>query len=284
MSRLPAPAKINLSLEVTGRRDDGFHDLVSVMQTVSLADTLRLGLDAEVRFSVSDPRLRENNLVERAAHLLREHGAGDQGCRIHLHKCIPAAAGLGGGSSDAASALVGLNRLWQLGLSCEQLLPLAERLGSDVPFFLYGGTCLVEGRGERVSRLPDPAASWYLLVNPRAAVSTAEVFAALEPGEWSDGSATRTLAAEIERGVRGGPGRNGLQEALFRVCPAASHCFEIVNQVVARPWVTGTGPTVVSQFNSEMSATQAMAALEHTGYWMVVVVAIKSVGRDSPCV
>ncbi len=154
MFSLQAFAKINLSLEVVGRRQDGFHELTSVMQTVSLSDTLEFRPDDEFRFTCSDASLAQGNLVERAAMLLRQSSQESRNVSIALHKSIPVAAGLGGGSSDAAAALIGLNRLWNLGLPCADMTRFAAQLGSDVPFFLSGGTCFVSGRGEQVEPLP----------------------------------------------------------------------------------------------------------------------------------
>src|SRR5262249_32894600 len=149
----------------------------------------------------------------RAAELLRARYGVDRGCMITLHKQIPVAAGLGGGSSDAAATLAGLGEVWGLGLTCAEYGALASDLGARVPYFLYGGACLIEGRGEIVHQLPDEPLSWYVLANPRFSVSTADVYSALRPSEWTDGTQTRALAARNTREM----GQNGLQNALFRV-------------------------------------------------------------------
>src|SRR5579872_277431 len=188
---LEAHAKVNLSLEILGCRGDGFHELISVMQTVTLADTLIFRTAREISLTCSDPVLEgRGNLVYRAATLLREHCRIAAGCAIHLEKRIPHAAGLGGGSSDAATTLLGLSTLWQLSLDCSALTDLAKELGSDVPFFLYGGTALVGGRGERVNRLSRDPELWYLLANPGVPVSTRAVFSALPVGHRSNGRRT----------------------------------------------------------------------------------------------
>jgi 4-diphosphocytidyl-2-C-methyl-D-erythritol kinase len=197
-----AYAKINLSLEVLGKREDGYHELVSVMQTVSLADRLQAAPARVVTFTCSEPQLQTtDNLVVRAATLLRDAYHINHGCSLHLLKRIPAAAGLGGGSSDAATALHLLVRIWNLDIDRATLSHFAAQIGSDVPFFLTGGTSLVEGRGERVTPLLDPPLRWYVLAKPQVGLSTAAVFRALPSSAYSDGAITRTLAGSISAAV-----------------------------------------------------------------------------------
>ncbi|MFO8008015.1 MAG: 4-(cytidine 5'-diphospho)-2-C-methyl-D-erythritol kinase [Candidatus Brocadiia bacterium] len=182
--RVRAPAKVNLTLEVLGRRPDGYHEIRTVMQAVSLYDVLtfrrrhdgHLALECD---TAAVPR-GEDNLVLRAARLLRQETGCALGAEVHLVKRIPTGGGLGGGSSDAAVTLMALAYLWELGLEQAELLALAARLGSDVPFFIRGGTCLCEGRGERLTRLCCPAPLHYVLMVPRVTVSTAEVYAAAD--------------------------------------------------------------------------------------------------------
>jgi len=175
---LKAYAKINLGLKVLRQRADGYHDLESVMQQVSLADTL-LFEPAAVRgcnFFCTDPRLSgPENLVNRAAALLqKKHGRKLPGVQITLYKSIPAEAGLAGGSADAAAALVGLNRFWKLDLHKSELLEAGAELGSDVPFCLIGGTALAGGRGERLQELPPLPFFWTVIAVPEnEAISTA---------------------------------------------------------------------------------------------------------------
>ena len=149
MLTIRAFAKINLTLEVLGKRANGYHEVATVMQTIDLCDELTLEPSSGVSLRCSDPALETtDNLVLRAANLLREHAGGDSGAGMYLRKSIPVAAGLGGGSSDAAAALVGLRELWNLEEAVPDLRPLAAALGSDVPFFLSGGTAIAEGRGD----------------------------------------------------------------------------------------------------------------------------------------
>ncbi|MEW6027221.1 MAG: 4-(cytidine 5'-diphospho)-2-C-methyl-D-erythritol kinase [Planctomycetota bacterium] len=174
-----SPAKINLYLEVLGRRKDGFHEIESVMQTVSLFDTLHLfPLKSGIKVLTDHPELSggRSNLVYRAADLIKKEYGVRKGVRIVLQKRIPIGGGLGGGSSNAAAVLLGLNRLWNLELSSEEMSILGAGLGSDVPFFIYGGTALVKGRGEIVLPLPVSAKFHYLLLKPPIAIPTKNIY------------------------------------------------------------------------------------------------------------
>ena len=198
-----APAKLNLFLEVLRKRPDGYHDIETVMQTISLYDELTLeAAESEIRLvtdSAEIPRDSEN-LVVKAAELLSNHTGRALGATLHLHKNIPVSAGLGGGSSDAAAALVGLNRLWALELGRDVLHDLAAELGSDVPFFLYGGTAVCRGRGERVTPLADVPPMTYVVVCPPLTVSTREVYENLPPPHLTHSAASKPLPPE--RGPR----------------------------------------------------------------------------------
>jgi 4-diphosphocytidyl-2-C-methyl-D-erythritol kinase len=195
---LNAAAKINLTLEVLGRRTDGYHEIVTVMQTVDLSDRLAVE-DADVlelRTTASDVPTDGTNLALRAAVALRDGAGVSRGARITLEKRIPVAAGLGGGSADAAAVLVGLNRLWGLRLSSAHLAEVAVTLGMDVPFFLHGGAALGTGRGERLEPLATCALA-LVLVNPRVAASTAEIYGGVKPEMYSDGGRSRGMAAAL---------------------------------------------------------------------------------------
>ena len=176
---LKAQAKINLGLEVLGKRPDGYHEVAMIMQSVSLYDTVILSLqEADITLICDRPELPcdNGNLAFRAADLLRREFGIARGVRIELTKRIPLAAGLAGGSTDAAAVLKGLNRLWRLALSPVELEQLAARLGSDVPFCLWGGTSLATGRGEILTPVPDFAGHGVVLANPPLHVSTAWVY------------------------------------------------------------------------------------------------------------
>jgi 4-diphosphocytidyl-2-C-methyl-D-erythritol kinase len=193
-------AKINLALDVLGKRSDGYHDIATVMHTVDLFDRLSVEPAPAISLQTDDPALPtdERNLIVRAAMLLREAAGVERGAAIRLRKRIPVAAGLGGGSSDAAATLWGLDRLWGLRWPRERLLELATHLGMDVPFFLTGGPALCTGRGERVERLPAGGSYALVLVNPGVPLSTREVYGRV-PAGWH---AEPTGAARVIEALR----------------------------------------------------------------------------------
>jgi 4-diphosphocytidyl-2-C-methyl-D-erythritol kinase len=201
MLTLLAPAKINLTLEVLGKRPDGFHEIRSVIQTINLGDSLRFRLSDNIQFGGDDPDfVPEESLVSRAAALLQQISGFSKGATIEINKRIPLASGLGGDSSDAAAVLLGLNKLWRLGLSLEELLALTPKLGSDVAFFLYGGTALAEGRGERVTPLPSLPHRWVVLMIPdvpRVAEKTRRLYASLKTNHYTDGQITEKFIKEL---------------------------------------------------------------------------------------
>lgn len=198
--RYRAYAKVNLTLEVLGRRDDGYHEIASLVHTISLADDLHFELADTIHCAVEGLELESDaNLVVQAARQLATATRISAGASIALRKRIPAAAGLGGGSSDAATTLVALDRLWGAGLSRASILALAAELGSDVPYFVRGGCALMRGRGERLAALPPVRGQWLALLVPRHAVpaKTASLYSALTSADFSTGEATRRLADRL---------------------------------------------------------------------------------------
>src|SRR6267378_3910791 len=217
---LNAAAKINLTLEVLGRRNDGYHEIVTVMQAVDLSDRLVLE-DADVlelRTTASDVPTDGTNLALRAAAALRDRAAVSRGARITLEKRIPVAAGLGGGSADAAAVLVGLNRLWGLRWPTARLAEVGVTLGMDVPFFLHGGAALGTGRGERLEPLAAGALA-LVLVSPRVGAGTAEIYGGVTPEMYSDGSRARQMVAAL-RSRRPATVAQSLYNGLERVAAA----------------------------------------------------------------
>ncbi|MFA5353090.1 MAG: 4-(cytidine 5'-diphospho)-2-C-methyl-D-erythritol kinase [Thermodesulfovibrionales bacterium] len=180
---LKAPAKINWSLYVTGKRADGYHDIRSLMQTVSLYDSLEIRPSTSLDVVSEMVIPVEENLVYRAARLLSEHTGSRKGAQIILRKEIPSGAGLGGGSSDAATTLAGLNRLWETGLTRDELAQLGGRIGSDVPFFFYSPMAAAEGRGEIITPLEISRSYTLLIVKPEVSVPTAWAYTALDVKE-----------------------------------------------------------------------------------------------------
>jgi len=199
-----APAKLNLTLEVLTKRPDGFHEIRSIIQTINLCDSLRLQLSRNIEFKSNAPYfIPEESLASKAASLLQEATQCTKGATIEVSKRIPLVSGLGGDSSDTAAILRGVNKLWRLGLSQEKLLELASQLGSDVAFFLYGGTALVKGRGEIVTPLPPFPHMWVVLMMPpvsRLPEKTKRLYASLKPSHYTGGQATDRLAALLTGG------------------------------------------------------------------------------------
>jgi 4-diphosphocytidyl-2-C-methyl-D-erythritol kinase len=201
---IDAPAKLNLGLEVIGRRDDGFHEIATIFVAIDLYDRLTLSPAADLELSCDDDSLAgTDNLAVRALRLLRDETDHPGGAHIHLCKRIPAAAGLGGASSDAAAALLGGRELWQLVLSDAELHDLAARLGSDVPFFLRGGCAIGRGRGDQLAPLPLPADLSFVVVVPHVMIpaKTASLYARLSPEDFSDGSQIAAQAARLASGL-----------------------------------------------------------------------------------
>lgn len=206
MLELEAHAKVNLTLEVLGRRDDGYHDIVSIMQTVGLHDTVTLSPADDITLVCDDVALAgDENLAVIAARRLRDHVDAGHGAEIRLEKRIPVASGLGGGSSDAAAVLTGLNQLWDLDLDLPELEKIAVEIGSDVPFFLSGGTALVQGKGEHVVPLAHANIQWMVVVSPDSPEfvvpdKTARLYDAVARSDYTRGVLTHKLAGRIRGG------------------------------------------------------------------------------------
>ena len=198
-----APAKVNLTLEVLTKRPDGFHEIRSVIQTINLCDSLHLQLSENIGFKSGAPNwVPGDSLVSKAVDLLQEATGCRKGAAIEVGKHIPSVSGLGGDSSDAAAVLRGLNRLWGLGLSLEELLRLAWQLGSDVAFFFYGGTALLEGRGERVTPLSPLPHLWVVLMMPpvpRLQRKTERLYASVKASQYTEGQITDRLVTQLAR-------------------------------------------------------------------------------------
>ncbi len=204
MLTILAPAKLNLTLEVLAKRQDGFHEIRSVIQTINLCDSLhfQLGQNMEFKSDMSD-WIPEESLVSKASGLIRKATGCTKGATIEVNKRIPWLSGLGGDSSDAATILWGLNKLWGLGLSLKELLELASQLSSDVSFFLYGGTALVRGRGEMVTPLPPLPHMWVVLMMPpvpRLPEKTKQLYASLKASHYTGGQITDRLVTSLTRG------------------------------------------------------------------------------------
>ena len=243
----PAPAKLNLFLHVLGRRETGehagYHELQTVFRLIDRADRVGVAVreDGEIRFSGV---YGEDNLCVRAARLLKHHSRSRFGADLALEKNLPAGGGLGGGSSDAATVLMVLNNLWALKLSAPELMPIALKLGADVPVFVYGRNALGEGIGERLTPLDLPAA-WYLVLVPQVSVSTKEIFGSALTGR----SKELTIPPFFS-----GHGRNDLEAAVAARYPEVAAHLEWLKQRCPQARMTGSGACVFAEFRSEVEA------------------------------
>ena len=202
MLTVKAPAKINLILEVLGEYDE-YHQIFSIVQTINLCDTLNFELAEEISFECSEPSLERDNLVTAAAILVKKVTKCGKGARIKLYKHIPWGVGLGGGSSDAAATLLALNKLWGLELATYELVDLAFKLGSDVPFFIYGSTALVEEKGEKVTPLPSLPPTWFVLLVPplpRIPHKTKQLYAKLNISHYTKGQFVHAAVPSLTLG------------------------------------------------------------------------------------
>ena len=199
---IEAPAKINLTLEVLGKRTDGYHEIRSVIQTLSFCDSLRITSGKEIEFKGNMPEWSsDRSLVIKAVESLRKATGSVKGAKIKIKKRIPLISGLGGDSSDAAAILRGLNLFWDLNLPPNKLRDMAQNLGSDVSFFLTGGTALMEGRGETITSLPPIPHHWIILIIPdvsRIPGKTKRLYSMLQPAHFTDGKITEKLAADLK--------------------------------------------------------------------------------------
>lgn len=275
-------AKINLGLEIVGKRTDGYHDIRTLFQTISLADEIHLepAPAGAIHLTGDDPSVAwdETNLVFRAARLLREKTGTGQGARIMVKKNIPAGRGLGGGSSNAAAALLGLNRMWGLGLDAPGLAGMARSLGADVPFFLHGGLCLGEDIGDRLTRLPDLAPLPCLLVFPPFPIPTASIYAGIGQSLTSDGKVSKIMRF-LESGDFGLL-ENDLEHVILRAYPELESWKKFFGERGAiLSQVSGSGSAVYGLFADVESAMEAQrrlpgtpaarlaATLPREGYW-----------------
>ncbi|MFN5445070.1 MAG: 4-(cytidine 5'-diphospho)-2-C-methyl-D-erythritol kinase [bacterium] len=257
----PAPAKLNLFLHVVGRREDGYHLLQSVFQLIDLTDTLHFDLrddDHINRVNELAGVPEDQDLVIRAAKLLKDvalaSGRDVRGVDIGLDKRIPMGGGLGGGSSDAATALLALNHLWQLKLSRSELMKLGLRLGADVPFFLLGQNAFAEGVGEQLTPLTIPSA-WYVLIHPGVSVTTPSVFGA---AELTRNTKVVKMADFSARPL--GFGKNDLQAVVVRAFPAVADALNWLS-LHGQARMTGSGACVFARFDTESEAKAVLQQL-----------------------
>lgn len=267
--RLQAFAKINLGLDVLGKREDGYHEVRMIMQTIRMYDQLDMRKSVEPGIHLTTNKkyipVDENNLVWRAAKLMMDTCGIMEGVSIHLHKVIPVAAGMAGGSSDAAATLVGMNRLFHCGLSKEKLMELGVQIGADVPYCVLRGTALAEGIGEKLTVLPPMPDCWILIGKPGISVSTKYVYTTLDLN-------TDTVHPDIDGMKKALEDRNlyGITERMGNVLqdvtiPAYPEVERIKEQMktlgAVNAMMSGSGPTVFGLFDDREKAKQAYARL-----------------------
>lgn len=284
-----AKAKINLTLEVLGRRNDGYHQVRTILQTVDLADRLVIEPSPDLKVECSQPDITgESNLVWTAATALADHCGISPGARIVIKKGIPVSMGLGGGSSDAAAALVALNQLWELGLSLDELAEIAAKIGSDVTFFLTGGTALAEGRGELVTPLPALPATPVTLICPGVALSrkTAVMYSLLNPSHYSDGGVTTRMIRILVEGrfvleSLAGLTCNVFEQVVHRALPNLNGIWGRLEGIFQNPLrLAGSGPGMFSLPSNEYEFQMAVNALQPhgVGVYLVHTTGAESIG------
>lgn len=256
-----SPAKLNLTLDILGRRSDGYHDLRSLVVGVDWCDHIRCSHSSSIEVECTDPSLSgPSNLAYRAAALLAERSGVADGVKLSIRKRIPIGGGLGGGSGDAAATLRACNELWECGLTPTELASLGAEIGSDVALFFSLPSAVMEGRGERVRKVRLRWSGWALLVYPPMSVSTAEVYRAWRRGDADDRGGLRigelldqTRADDLMPMLS-----NQLESAAFRVCPALGELFETLLSLGVGPWrMSGSGSTLYQLFDDPSAARHA---------------------------
>ena len=277
-----APAKINLVLEVLDKYDD-YHQISSIMQAVSLYDVLKFQLAGGMSFECSEASLEQGNLVTRAAVILKKTTKCDKGVRIRLRKNIPWGVGLGGGSSDAAATLLTLNKLWGLELSLSELARLAFKLGSDISFFIYGGTALVEGKGERVTPLPSLHKAWFVLLAPslpKIKDKTRQLYGKLNDSYYTEGEyvGSALLSLRQKRTIAPRFIFNVFEKVAFDFFPELAEYKRIFEQVGARTvHMTGSGPCLFTSVSRKEKAESLCLRLRGQGLECYVVSSLPQV-------
>ena len=263
---LPAPAKLNLFLHITGRRPDGYHLLQSVFMLIDWCDTLHLDLRRDgviSRLDLQPGQLPEVDLTVKAARALQQATGCTLGAQITLNKSIPAEAGMGGGSSDAATCLLGLNRLWDLGLTRSELAAIGLQLGADVPFFIGGRNAWIEGVGERITPIRLPAAR-FVVVKPPGGASTQRIFGSPDLKRDTKTATIQGFAAndasesgcfDLQKLLEAG--HNDLQPVAQALCPEVGQCIQWLESQSLQGRMTGSGTAVFAHMQHPQELTGA---------------------------
>jgi 4-diphosphocytidyl-2-C-methyl-D-erythritol kinase len=281
--KLPSFAKINWSLRILGKRLDGYHEVRTILQTVSLHDVLHFSTseNGEVALSCDDPQIPtgERNLIVRAAHTLRNRFGIKEGTRVHLEKQIPSAGGLGGGSSNAAVALLGLARLWELRANIAELSEIAAGLGADVPFFLHGGRALATGTGTTIFPVAEVETHYLLIATPQTTVSTAAAYAAyqalqshalttLESDSILAISREEADPGNSDQGLQRNHLTNDFEQVIFDIEPEIKRAKEALIQAGAGDaLLAGSGSSVFGVFRSREAQQRALQEIQTESGW-----------------
>ena len=280
---LPSFAKINWFLRVLGKREDDYHELCTIFQTVSLVDEITFSDCDEVLLTCNDENIPtdESNLIVKSANVLREKCSIKNGAKIHLEKNIPSPGGLGGGSSNAAIALLGLVKLWNLKIDFEDLVKIGAKLGADVPFFFYGGSCLGTGKGTNLLPINDLEEKFLLIVMPDVQVSTREAFARLNAPRLTNFSAKSILhlcQSEAEGfDLRQTKLKNDFETSIFAIEPEVKRVKETLLTCGAiQVSMSGSGASVFAIFDNKETRQATQKALENETSWRQFAVATVS--------
>jgi 4-diphosphocytidyl-2-C-methyl-D-erythritol kinase len=267
--RLNAYAKINLTLDVLGDRPDGYHDIETVLHTVELHDTIILREDGDgitLRCTSPDVPTETQNIVHRTAHLLKETFQISRGIEIELTKRIPVAAGLGGGSSDAAVTLLGLAQMWKLRVDDRQLMDLGSKIGSDVPFFLVGGAALAVGRGERVRMLRSLPTTWVVIARPTIQITSEWAYKAIDHGAARKRPDTSRVVRALESEDASSVGQllcNVFEDVVVAHHPVVGTLrTQMASQAPLGVSLSGTGPALFAMAANEAAARGIAQAVE----------------------
>ena len=278
-------SKINVGLAITGKRDDGYHDIDTIFQSIFLGDSLYFARHHSVVFSGDAPELpyymaqlipyTESNIAMKALRMVQDYTGCKQGAAIHLLKRVPPCAGMGGGSGDGAAMLLGLNKFWDLRLTDEELLTMASKLGSDVPFLLKGGTARGTGRGELLETLPTSSTQWLLIVKPEVSISTAEAYGRFAGTSRVTSDTMDTVTAHMNAKdfcQAFISSDNTFEELIFPVHPELTACKQFFLDRGFPTIMTGSGPTMVVLLEKALDAIRLQEEIKKAGHnWLSLI-------------
>ena len=278
-------SKINVGLAITGKRDDGYHNIDTIFQSIFLGDSLYFARHHSVVFSGDAPELpyymaqlipyTESNIAMKALRMVQDYTGCTQGAAIHLLKRVPPCAGMGGGSGDGAAMLLGLNKFWDLRLTDEELFTMASKLGSDVPFLLKGGSARGTGRGELLETLPTSSAQWLLIVKPEVSISTAEAYRRFKgssrvTSNTMDTVTTHMKAKDFRQAFTASD--NTFEELIFPVHPDLVACKQFFLGRGFPTIMTGSGPTMVVLLEKALDAIRLQEEIKQAGHnWLSLI-------------